>query len=190
MRQKHINKKRQNPYQDITSGFTSASTLYSSQKISKASTLSHIDIANPTSNIASSSQMSSKIQEKLNFYHQKAVVFNTEKLMRIWINQFEEFRKNHNYTTPLEEIIDTKLIEQQVCEYIAQMSKKKNAGEYKTKTIKQAIDAINRHLVKISPIRGINSHDKYEFPDLKVVLHDKMKDLQKKVLVKKKDQWH
>ena len=70
------------------------------------------------------------------------------------------------------------------------MTKKKNAGKYKAKTIKQVIDAINRHLVKISPIRGINSHDKYEFPDLKVVLHDKMKDLQKKVLVKKKDQWH
>ena len=55
--------------------------------------------------------MSSKIQEKLNFYHQKAVVFNTEKSTKIWINQFEEFYKNHNYTIPLEEIIDTKLIE-------------------------------------------------------------------------------
>ena len=60
------------------------------------------------------------------------------------------------------------------------MSKKNNAGEYKAKTIKQAIDAINRHLVKISPIRGINLHDKYEFPDLQTVLHGKMKDLQEK----------
>ena len=113
--------------------------------------------------------MSSKIQEKLNFYRQKAVVFNTEKSTRIWINQFEEFRKNHNYTTPLEEIIDIKLIEQQVCEYTAQMSKKKNAGEYKAKTIKQAIDAINCHLVKF-----------LQFVDLQVVLHGKMKDLQEK----------
>ncbi len=49
MRQKHINKKRQNSYQDITSGFTSASALYSSQKISKASTLSQVDIADSIS---------------------------------------------------------------------------------------------------------------------------------------------
>ena len=87
IRQKHINKKRQNPYQDITSGFTSANALYSSQKISKASTLSQVD-ADPTSNIVSSSQMSSKIQEKLNFYRQKAVVFNTEKSTRIWMKNF------------------------------------------------------------------------------------------------------
>src|SRR6266542_1329370 len=60
------------------------------------------------------------------------------------------------------------------------MTKKKNAGKYKAKTIKQVIDAINRHLVKISPTRGINLHDKYEFPDLQAVLHGKMKDLQEK----------
>jgi hypothetical protein len=60
------------------------------------------------------------------------------------------------------------------------MSKKKNASEYKAKTIKQAVDAINCHLVKISPICGINLHDKYEFPDLQTILHGKMKDLQEK----------
>ena len=49
------------------------------------------------------------------------------------------------------------------------MSKKKNAGEYKANTVKQAVDAINHHLVKFSPICGINLHDKYEFPDLWIV---------------------
>ena len=68
------------------------------------------------------------------------------------------------------------------------MSKKKNAGEYKAKTIKQAVDAINCHLIKISPICGINLHDKYdkyEFPDLQTILHGKIKDLQEKVFGKK-----
>ncbi|CAJ0824506.1 19528_t:CDS:2 [Entrophospora sp. SA101] len=60
------------------------------------------------------------------------------------------------------------------------MSKKKNAGEYKANTVKQAVDAINHHLVKFSPICGINLHDKYKFPDLWTVLHGKMKDLQEK----------
>ena len=76
--------------------------------------------------------------------------------------------------------LDSKLIEKQICEYIAQMSKKKNSGEYKAKTVKQAVDAINRHLINISSICGINLHDKYEFPDLWTVLHGKMKDLQEK----------
>ena len=108
------------------------------------------------------------------------MVPNTEKSTRNWIAKFEEFRKNYNYVIPLDKITDSELIEQQVCEYIAQMSKKKNAGEYKANTVKQAVDAINRHLVKFSPIRGINLHDKYEFPDLWTVLHGKMKDLQEK----------
>ncbi|GES72689.1 hypothetical protein GLOIN_2v1784543 [Rhizophagus clarus] len=87
------------------------------------------------------------LQEKLVFYHQKAA-------------------KKYNYIIPLEHITDSKLVEKQICEYIAQMSKKKNSSEYKAKSVKQAVDAINRHLVKISPIRGINLHYKYEFPDL------------------------
>ena len=65
------------------------------------------------------------------------------------------------------------------------MSKKKNAGEYKAKTIKQAVNTINCHLVKISPIHGINLYDRYEFPDLQTILHGKMKDLQEKGFGKK-----
>jgi len=65
------------------------------------------------------------------------------------------------------------------------MSKKNNSGEYKAKSIKQAVDAINRHLVKISPIHRINLHDKYEFPDLWTVLNGKMKYLQENGLGEK-----
>ncbi|RIA79132.1 hypothetical protein C1645_841452, partial [Glomus cerebriforme] len=43
---------------------------------------------------------------------------------------------------------------------------------YKAKTVKQAVDTINRHLVNISSIRGSNLHNKYEFPDLWTVLHE------------------
>ena len=121
--------------------------------------------------------MPNDLQEKLNFYRKKAKVANTERSTKNWITQFEEFRKKYNYIEWLEDITDSKLIEKQVCKYVAQMSKKKNSGEYKAKSVKQAVDAINRHLVNISPIRGINLHDKYEFPDLWTVLHGKMKDL-------------
>ena len=85
---------------------------------------------------------------------------------------------------PLNKITNSELIGQQVCEYIAQMTKKNNSGEYKANTVKQAVGAINCHLAKFSPIRGINLHNKYEFPDLWTVLHDKMD------LVKMRDQWH
>ncbi|CAI2185498.1 16878_t:CDS:2, partial [Funneliformis geosporum] len=60
------------------------------------------------------------------------------------------------------------------------MSKKRNLGEYKEKTVKQAVDVINRHLLKISPIHGINLHNKYYYPDLWTVLNRKMKYLQEK----------
>ena len=65
------------------------------------------------------------------------------------------------------------------------MLKKKNSGEYKAKLIKQAVNAINRHLIKISPIHRINLYDKYEFPDLWIVLNGKMKYLQENGFGKK-----
>lgn len=172
MPQKRANKE-QRLHKSFNPVFTNASTFYHSQKIPEITT-SIQDTLNP-----SSSPQISEIQEKLNFYRQKAMVPNTERSTRNWVAKFEEFRKSCNYTTSFEEITDSKLIEQQVCEYIAQMTKK-TSGEYKANSVKQAVDAINRHLVKVSPIRGINLHDKYEFSDLFTVLHGKMKDLQEK----------
>jgi integrase len=166
MPQKH--KKKPQELQVCRPVFTSAKNL----KVT-ASTPAQVDpIPQNTSNPTSS------LKEKLDFYRQKAKVPNTEKSTRNWIIQFEEFRKEYKYIIPLEQITDSKLIEKQVCEYIAQMSKKNNSGEYKAKSIKQAVDAINRYLVKISPIHRINLHDKYEFPDLWTVLNGKMKYLQ------------
>ena len=173
MPQKH--KKKPQELQVFRPVFTSAKNL----KVT-ASTLAQVDpIPQNTSNPTSS------LKEKLDFYRQKAKVPNTEKSTRNWIIQFEEFRKEYKYIIPLEQITDSKLIEKQVCEYIAQMSKKNNSGEYKAKSIKQAVDAINRHLVKISPIHRINLHDKYEFPDLWTVLNGKMKYLQENGLGEK-----
>ena len=173
MPQEHANKE----HKTFNPVFTSASTFYHFQKASEVTT-SIQDTLKPTS------PQISEIQEKLDFYRQKAMVPNTERSTRNWVGKFEEFRKNCNYTTPLEEITDSKLIEQQVCEYIAQMTKK-TSGKYKANSVKQAVDAINRHLVKVSPIRGINLHDKYEFSDLFAILHGKMKDLQEKGLGEK-----
>jgi transaldolase len=138
-------KKKPQELQVFRPVFTSAKNLEIT-----ASTPSQVDpIPQNTSNPTLS------LKEKLDFYRQKAKVPNTEKSTRNWIIKFEEFRKEYNYITPLEQITDSKLIEKQVCEYIAQMSKKKNSGEYKAKSIKQAVDAINRHLVKISLLQFI-----------------------------------
>jgi hypothetical protein len=67
------------------------------------------------------------------------------------------------------------------------MPKKQNSGKYKAKSIKQAVNTINYHLVKIFPIyRIINLYDKYEFPDLLwTVLNSKMKYLQENRVGKK-----
>ncbi|CAG8833940.1 10175_t:CDS:2, partial [Racocetra persica] len=57
---------------------------------------------------------------------------------------------------------------------------KKDGGEYKAKTVKQAINGINRYISKTGAIRGLNLHDKYQFPDLYDILNGKMKDLQER----------
>ena len=121
----------------------------------------------------------SEIEQKLDFYRKKAAVYNTEKSTQNWIKKFEEFRIQYNYVTPLESIKDPHLIEQQLCEYIVQMTKK-DGNEYKATTIKQAIDGINRYISKNRAIRGFNLHDKYQFPNLHNILNGKMKDLQEK----------
>ncbi|CAG8574235.1 8346_t:CDS:2 [Funneliformis mosseae] len=142
MSQKRANKE-QRLHKTFNPVFTNASAFYHSQKIPEITT-SIQDTLNP-----SSSTQISKIQEKLTFYCQKAM------------------------------ITDSKLIEQQVCEYIAQMTKK-TSGEYKANSVKQAVDAIKHHLVKVSSILRINLYNKYEFSDLFTVLHSKIKDFQEK----------
>src|SRR5205814_642459 len=87
--------------------------------LSQAKTVDSIpqNISNPVSSL----------QEKLDFYRQKAKVPNTEKATQNWITQFENFRREHNYIIPLEQTTDSRLVEKQICEYIAQMSKKNNS---------------------------------------------------------------
>ncbi|CAG8842608.1 11363_t:CDS:1, partial [Racocetra persica] len=69
-----------------------------------------------------------------------------------------------------------KQIEKEIIEYISDM-KKKDSGEYKANSIKQAVDTISRFFLYNSPIQ-VNLHDQYLFPDLYTVLHGKMRDLQ------------
>ncbi|CAG8573068.1 24710_t:CDS:2, partial [Racocetra persica] len=108
------------------------------------------------------------------------------KATRNWIKKFNKFCQHYNYITPIKSIEDSSLIEQQLCKFIAQMTKK-DGGKYKAKTIKQAIDRINRYISKNRAICDLNLHDKYQFPDLYNILNSKMKDLQEKELGKKKD---
>ncbi|CAG8763370.1 12852_t:CDS:2 [Cetraspora pellucida] len=126
------------------------------------------DISSEDSVTANTSK--SELEQKLEFYKRKAT--------------FKEFRRNFNYVTPIKSIADPHLIECQVCEYIAQMAKK-DGEEYKAKTIQQAVDRINRYLVKHRSVQGLNLHDKYQFPNLHDVVNGKMKDLQEKGLGEK-----
>ncbi len=64
------------------------------------------------------------------------------------MNLDEEFRKKYNYTTPLKEILQILNLLNNKFVNILHKYKKKNAGEYKAKIIKQAIDTIDRNLVK------------------------------------------
>ncbi|CAG8496804.1 3881_t:CDS:1, partial [Racocetra persica] len=114
----------------------------------------------------------------------KAVVYNIEKSTQNWIKKFEEFCTKYNYIIPSESIKDPHLIEQQIYEYVAQITKKVG-GEYKITTIKQAIDEINRYFSKNGAIRRFNLHNKYQFLNLHDILNGKIKDLQEKGLGKK-----
>ncbi|CAG8851034.1 29271_t:CDS:2, partial [Gigaspora margarita] len=84
----------------------------------------------------------SDLKQKLDFYHKKAAVPNIVKAIQNWVKKLDEFYPS--------------LIEQQVCEFIAQMTKK-DGGEYKAKTVKQAINRINRYISKISNTLGPTS---------------------------------
>ncbi|CAG8831525.1 23250_t:CDS:2, partial [Racocetra persica] len=109
----------------------------------------------------------SEIEQKLDFYRKKDAVPNTVKATQNLMKKFNEFRHHYNYVTPIE----TLLIEQQICEFIAQMTKK-DGGEYKAKSLnRQAIDRINRYINKTGAIRGLNLHDKYQFLDLHDILN-------------------
>ncbi|CAG8803362.1 5891_t:CDS:1, partial [Racocetra persica] len=134
------------------------------------------------SNIITSQK--SVLNKKLKFYKKKATVLNMERATKNWMDKFEEFRRNYNYVTLINSIADPRLIECQVYEYIVQMTKK-DGEEYKAKSIQQAVDRINRYLVKYGFIQGLNLHDKYQFPNLYDVVNGKMKDLQEKGLGEK-----
>ncbi|CAG8841421.1 7862_t:CDS:2, partial [Gigaspora margarita] len=140
---------------------------------------------NISKDIVAISAPKSELEQKLEFYRNKAAVPNTVKATQNWMKKFDEFQQYYNYTTPIESIEDPCLIEKQICEFIAQMTKK-DRGEYKAKTVKQAIDTLNRYINKNGIIRGLNLYDKYQFPDLHNVLNDKMKDLQEKGLGEQK----
>ncbi|CAG8761917.1 41510_t:CDS:2, partial [Gigaspora margarita] len=96
---------------------------------------------------------------------------NTVKATQNWIKKLDEFRLYYNYVTPIETIEDPSLIEQQICKFIAQMTKI-DRGKYKAKTVKQAIDRINRYISKNGAIRSLNLYDKYQFPDLYNILNE------------------
>jgi hypothetical protein len=108
-------KKKPQELQVFRPVFTSAKNLEIT-----ASTPSQVDpIPQNTSNLTSS------LKEKLDFYRQKAKVPNTEKSTRNWIIKFEEFRKEYNYITPLEQITDSKLIESKSVNILLKCQKRK-----------------------------------------------------------------
>jgi len=121
--------------------------------------------------------MQDAAQVKASYYREKAKVKNTEKSTKTWTTNFEEFRTRAGYLVPLTNLNNTSMLQKQIVDYISTM-KKKDGGEYKATSIKQAVDALNRYLLLHSPIPHVNLHDKYMFPDLHNVLHSKMRDLQ------------
>ncbi|RIA80980.1 hypothetical protein C1645_837765 [Glomus cerebriforme] len=69
-------------------------------------------------------------------------------------------------------------LQKQIVEYISTIKKKDGSDEYKASSVKQAVYALNRHLLHYSSIPHINLHDKYMFSDLHDVLHGKLRNLQ------------
>ncbi|RIA85843.1 hypothetical protein C1645_830197 [Glomus cerebriforme] len=78
---------------------------------------------------------------------------------------FEEFHAKAGYFVSLTELNNVSQLQKQIVEYISTM-KKKDGSEYKASSVKQAVDALNRHFLHHSSIPHINLHDKYMFPDL------------------------
>ena len=106
-------KKPQGLHQVFKPVFTSAQLSQKDLTIMASTLTKTVDsIPQNTSNPVSS------LQEKLDFYRQKAKVQNTKKATQNWITQFEKFRREHNYIIPLKQTTDSRLIEKQICEYI------------------------------------------------------------------------
>ncbi|CAG8597062.1 17383_t:CDS:2 [Racocetra persica] len=119
----------------------------------------------------------SDVKTKVAYYYKKAKNKNTELANKNWMRKFEEFHSNSGYLILLTVLNNKKQLEEQIVEFISIM-KKKDRNEYKTNSVKQAVDAISRYLLYNSPISSVNLHDQYMFSDLYDVLHNKMCDLQ------------
>ncbi|CAB5181263.1 unnamed protein product [Rhizophagus irregularis] len=133
---------------------------------------------NPINNSNNIDNIQDAAQIKAFYYREKAKVKNTEKSTKSWSTKFKEFRACAGYSVLLTDLKDISQLQKQIVEFISTM-KMKNGSEYKATSVKQSVDALNRYLLHLSPIPQINLHDKYMFPDLHDVLHEKLRDLQK-----------
>ncbi|RHZ84652.1 hypothetical protein Glove_78g62 [Diversispora epigaea] len=69
------------------------------------------------------------VKQKVNYFHEKSKVLNTERSAKNWIKKFNDFRKDYGYLIPLSELSDIKQLEKELAN-----------------SIKQAVDAIDRYL--------------------------------------------
>jgi len=103
-------------------------------------------------------------------------VKSTTSATKNWIHGLEKFRKGKFSEEKVEQITSIQELDKQLATYIAEM-KQKNGQQYSASSVRCAIAAIHRHLVKNSAITGVNIHDQAKFSTLWEVVNGKLKFL-------------
>ncbi|CAG8829892.1 42130_t:CDS:2 [Gigaspora margarita] len=101
-------------------------------------------------------------QKKKEFYNTPVLIFTSAHTYILDTFSSEDSVITNTPKSELEQnldIADSHLIEHQVCEYIVQMAKK-DGKEYKPKTVQQAVNEINKYLVKHGSIQSLNLYNK------------------------------
>ncbi|PKY55717.1 hypothetical protein RhiirA4_427722 [Rhizophagus irregularis] len=120
--------------------------------------------------------MANEYNSNIEFFKEFGQVKSTTNATKIWLRNLEEFRRGKFVEEKIEYVSSAQELDKQLATYIAEM-KQKNGQQYSASSIRCAIAAIHRHLVKNSVITGLDLHNQATFPTFWEVINGKIKFL-------------
>ncbi|CAB4435555.1 unnamed protein product [Rhizophagus irregularis] len=128
------------------------------------------------SNKRAQTSKANEYNSNIEFFKEFGQVKSTTNATKIWLRNLEEFRRGKFVEEKIEYVSLAQELDKQLATYIAEM-KQKNGQQYSASSIRCAIAAIHRHLVKNSVITGLDLHNQATFPTFWEVINGKIKFL-------------
>ncbi|CAB4443730.1 unnamed protein product [Rhizophagus irregularis] len=128
------------------------------------------------SNKCAQTSKANEYNSNIEFFKEFGQVKSTTNATKIWLRNLEDFRRGKFVEEKIEYVSSAQELDKQLATYIAEM-KQKNGQQYSASSIRCAIAAIHRHLVKNSVITGLDLHNQATFPTFWEVINGKIKFL-------------